>query len=108
MIYCDKEYIAKVIKNARRQKGLKQSELAEKIGLSEKHLSKIETGKNYPSLDNFFKILQILEMPLSSFIKSEKAISANRSELDKILNTSSESQISVYLNLLKVLQGNLK
>ena len=49
----DKKYIAQILQNARKQKHLKQSELAEMIGISEKHLSKIETGKNYPSLDNF-------------------------------------------------------
>lgn len=51
----DKKYIAKILQNARKEKGLKQSQLAEKIGISEKHLSKIETGKNYLALDNFFK-----------------------------------------------------
>ena len=56
MLYFDKTFIADKIKYRRKKLGLTQSELAEKIGISEKHLSKIETGKNYPSLDNFFKI----------------------------------------------------
>ena len=50
----DKKVIAQIIQDSRRKAGLKQSELAEKIGISEKHLSKIETGKNYPALDTFF------------------------------------------------------
>ena len=59
----DKKYIAQILQNARKRKHLKQSELAEIIGISEKHLSKIETGKNYPSLDNFLKIIEVLGLP---------------------------------------------
>ena len=40
----NKETIAKVIKNKRQESNLTQIELAEKIGISEKHMSKIETG----------------------------------------------------------------
>ena len=47
MFYCDKKFIGNVIKTFRKKSKIKQSELAEKIGISEKHLSKIETGKNY-------------------------------------------------------------
>mgnify|MGYP002624546757 CR=1 FL=1 len=41
------ENIAKIIRNARRDANLTQLELAEKIGISEKHMSKIETGKSF-------------------------------------------------------------
>lgn len=61
------KYIAQVIQNARKQKGLKQSQLAEMVGISEKHLSKIETGKNYPALDNFLKMVEILNLSLKDF-----------------------------------------
>ena len=56
-MYINKEIVARVIQNARRKAKLTQAELAEKVGISEKHLSKIETGKNYPALDTFLKIL---------------------------------------------------
>ena len=60
MMDIDKKLIAKVIQEARRNAKMTQYELAEKIGISEKHLSKIETGKNYPALDTFLKILSVL------------------------------------------------
>ena len=63
----DKKFIAQVIQDARRKNGLKQSELAEKIGISEKHLSKIGTGKNYPALDTFLKIISVLNLTLGYF-----------------------------------------
>lgn len=41
----DKLYVGRVIRQKRKDLGLKQSELAEMVGISEKHLSKIETGE---------------------------------------------------------------
>ena len=55
----DKKQIAEVIQDARRKAGLKQSELTEKIGISEKHLSKIETPHTYQipiSFNHFVRI----------------------------------------------------
>lgn len=105
MMYCDKEYIANIIQKARKEKGLKQSQLAEKIGISEKHLSKIETGKNYPALDNFLKIIEVLDLSLSDFgINTSHELSADRQMLQKIINTASEEQISIYLDVVESLQ----
>ncbi|MDO5437120.1 MAG: helix-turn-helix transcriptional regulator [bacterium] len=67
MFYCDKEFVGKTIQELRKKAGIKQNELAEKIGISEKHLSKIETGKNYPALDNFLKMAAILNFNLENF-----------------------------------------
>ena len=67
MIYSDKEFIGKTIQNIRKRANIKQNELAEKIGISEKHLSKIETGKNLPSLDNFLKMAEVLKFSLDDF-----------------------------------------
>ena len=101
----DKEYIAKIIQTTRKSKKMKQSELAEKIGISEKHLSKIETGKNYPALDNFLKIVEVLNLSLKDFgLKDECNISAQKQRLQKIINTSSEKQLNMYIDVIDTLQ----
>lgn len=46
-----KKLQGKRIQELRTKNGLKQSELAEKIGIATKHQSCIETGKNYPSAE---------------------------------------------------------
>ena len=108
MMCCDKEYIAKVIQNARKRKGLKQSQLAEKIGISEKHLSKIETGKNYPALDNFFKMIDVLNLSLNDFgIDTKEAGSSQKQQLQKVINTSSEEQIAIYADVIDALQKHI-
>ena len=104
----EKEYIAKVIQTARKKQKLKQSELAEKIGISEKHLSKIETGKNYPALDNFLKIVNILNLSLQDFgFKDVNNTSEQKLHLQKIINTSTEQQLDVYIDVISALQKHI-
>ena len=104
----DKKYIAQVIQNARRKAGLKQSELAEKIGISEKHLSKIETGKNYPALDTFLKIIDTLNLSLGDFgFNSVASDYPNKLLLQKIINNSSEKQLDTYADVLSALHKHI-
>ena len=104
----DKKYIAKVIKNARKAKGLNQYELAERIGISDKHLSKIETGKNYPALDNFLKIVETLDLSLNDFgVEYKNHISENKQQLQKIINVSTEKQLNIYKEILEVLEKHI-
>ena len=100
-----KEYIAQIIKKARKEKGLKQSELAESVGITEKHLSKIETGRNYPALDNFLRIIDVLNLSLRDFgLKEENNATETKVEIQKIINTSTERELEVYLAIIKDLK----
>ena len=56
MSYYDKKFIGEKIRKARLNAGLTQYELAERIGLTEKHMSSIERGLNFLALNNFFKL----------------------------------------------------
>ncbi len=67
MFIDDKNIIGLKVKHYRKLRNLTQAELAEKANISEKHLSKIETGVHYPSLAIFFTICEILEIPLGEF-----------------------------------------
>ena len=104
----DKKHIANIIQNERRKTGLKQSELAEKIGISEKHLSKIETGKNYPALDTFLKIIDVLNLTLGDFgFYTISENSSNKLLLQKIINSSSDRQIDTYADIIVALQKHI-
>lgn len=104
----NKKYIANIIQLKRREAGLKQSELAEKIGISEKHLSKIETGKNYPALDTFLKIVDTLNLTLRDFgVYTTSKESSKRILLQKIINNSSEKQIDTYADIIVALQKHI-
>ncbi len=103
-MYINKEIVATVIQNARRKAKLTQAELAEKVGISEKHLSKIETGKNYPALDTFLKILDILNLTLGDFgLQSTNNTCPNKIFLEKIINSSSQKQLDAYADIISAL-----
>lgn len=111
MLNVDKIYVGKIIRQKRRSLGLKQSELAEMIGISEKHLSKIETGKNYPALDNFFRMTEILKLTLKDFGSEESEESnnsLNKNKLKMIINIATEEQINLYLDIIEVLNNHRK
>lgn len=107
----DKLYVGRVIRQKRKDLGLKQSELAEMVGISEKHLSKIETGKNYPALDNFFKMTEILKLSLKDFVSEGidmADISSNKNKLKMSVNIATEQQVNMYLDMIEVINHHIK
>lgn len=100
----DKKHIAQIIQDSRRKIGLTQAQLAEKIDISEKHLSKIETGKNYPALDTFLKILSVLNLTLGDFgLQNTSDSYPNKLFLQKIINDSSEKQLDACADVISAL-----
>lgn len=55
-----KQTVGKRVQQYRKQKGLTQEALAELIGIDTISLSKIETGRNYPTAENISKLARIL------------------------------------------------
>ena len=55
------------IQELRKHAHLTQAQLAEIIGIDEKHMSKIECGRHFPSLDLLNKIADALGKPLTDF-----------------------------------------
>ena len=104
----DKKYIAQIIQDTRRKANLTQAQLAEKIGLSEKHISKIETGKYYPALDTFIKILDTLNLTLTDF-KLQHLCESNtkKEQLQKIIENSSKKQIDTYTDVISALMKHV-
>ena len=108
MICCDKEFIGRTIKNIRKKAAIKQCVLAEKIGISEKHLSKIETGKNMPSLENFLKMADALSFTLEDFgIKAEKHENQYRNTLLKTAYSASDKELKSYCKIIETLNNIL-
>ena len=108
MAFDDKDFIAKKIKLARKQAKLTQEELAEKIGISAKQLSRIEVGTYIPSLPTFLKIIQELNIDLKEFgISYRNKTSSVRDEFLKFIYKTSDKELEFYLNCLKTMDNNL-
>lgn len=66
-----KKYLGARIQEIRKQKNLKQAELAELIDIDSKHMSKIECGRCYPSFELLDRIALKLNVPISNFLETE-------------------------------------
>ena len=56
----DNDRFARTIKNARLKKGYTQSQLADLLNVSNKTISKWETGRGYPDITLLAKITSVL------------------------------------------------
>lgn len=73
------------IKNRRKELNIKQSELAEQIGISNNHMSTIECGTGKPSIDAFLNICDILKVtPDYLLLGSIHADNVSQNIIDKL------------------------
>lgn len=63
-----KKKIGHNLRRLRKAKGLKQSELAELVGVEDKTVSRIEVGGNYPSMDLLVRMSSVLDCQLTDFV----------------------------------------
>lgn len=68
----NQEKIGKFILECRKDKKLTQSELAEKLGVTDKSISNWENGRNMPDLSLFKPLCDILDISINDLISGEK------------------------------------
>ena len=64
----DYNLIGSRIREARKAAGYTQAELADIIGLTQGMINKIETGLSAVTLDNLYKLSEVLEYPVVYFL----------------------------------------
>jgi len=106
-----KTYIGGQVKTLRKQSGLTQADLGEKIGRTAEAISNVETGKSLPSLDTLIAVAEALSVPLTDFFPRGSVDldrSANRlkaeAEALALLRGLTDSQLSVALAQIKALE----
>jgi len=77
----DLKNIGKNIQGARINQGLTQAKLAEKVGFSVNHISRIETGTGTMSLDSLIAISNALETTPDYLLMGEYNITPDRAAL---------------------------
>ncbi len=109
MIFEDKNFIAKKIRIARKNKGMTQAELAEKIGISAKQLSRIEMASYTPSLFTFLKIVEILQINISDLgINCDVPDNPVRKELIKLIYNTTDAEALFCYDVLKTVINNFQ
>lgn len=82
----------------RKQKGLTQMELAERLNVSRQTISRWEVGAAIPSTDNLKFLGDIYEVPVDYFLNDEiEDISKKNKELDETTSHEQEKK-GVFLN----------
>jgi len=89
----------------RKQKGLTQEKLAEKMGVSPKYLSSIERGKENPTLDMIINLAQSMNIEIAELFTSIEVEDPSRrkSLITSLLKEADEEQIKIGLKILKVI-----
>lgn len=94
-----KEKLGARIKEHRKARGLSQEQLAELIGIEQKHVSRLEVGKSYPTIDRLEKIALVLNVPMGSFFDtdSQSYDSEKASRLEQMIGELDSN----YLNIIQ-------
>ncbi len=66
------ENLGKKLKEIRKNKGLTQEQLAEKVSIHPTYVGKLESGKNNVSIKMLFKISRALKVKLSDIFEFDK------------------------------------
>lgn len=103
----------KKLKELRKAKGLTQETLAEKADIDEKHLSRIENGKYFPTYLTLTRLLKALDTSIEETGLELEKVDDNKSstylKAVQILNsTTNENELNCYLEALKLVQKTLK
>lgn len=74
----------KFLVRLRKEKGLTQLQLAEKLNVTDKAVSRWETGKNYPDIEIFESLTEVFDISLSELLEGK------RIEKENLLTVSEE------------------
>ena len=73
--------IGEFLQKLRKEKGLTQEQLAEKMGVSRRTVSRWETGSNVPDLDILVELSDFYEVDLREILSGERKIEKMNEEL---------------------------
>ncbi|MDR2839738.1 MAG: helix-turn-helix domain-containing protein [Paludibacter sp.] len=58
-------YTGQILEQARKDTGMTQSELAEKVGSNKSYISRVETGRTEPRVSTFYRIASALGLSVA-------------------------------------------
>jgi Zn-dependent peptidase ImmA (M78 family)/transcriptional regulator with XRE-family HTH domain len=87
-------WVAERIRDARRQRGWSQAELAERLGLTQTAISYWEAGKRAPGLDELLHLAEVLDQDVSFFLPRGQS----RAPIRAVLRATAERLDHVDLN----------
>lgn len=86
--------INQALKNIRQFHNIKQSDLSEKLGISNSYLSEIESGKKSPSLELLSQYSEIFDISVSSLLFFSESLEGDDKKLSSKFQKKSSKLIT--------------
>ena len=78
--------IGETIASLRKQKGMTQNELAEKMNVTDKAVSKWERDLSCPDINTISKLADILDVSVEELLKAKKKENSNTAKMKDLIN----------------------
>lgn len=106
----EQEKIGKYIAEKRKGIGLTQKELAERVGLTDKAVSKWERGKSIPDHDVIARLCEVLNISVNEFLSGEDIVSENYSEkaeenMMSLIKDKKNSRYELLISMIMLICG---
>lgn len=98
------ELVGRKIRQLRRQRKLTQVELAERIGIHQSDLSRMEQGEYKVGLDTLLKILQTFDLSIGDFF-DESSRSETVMDKFKTLSPSAQKEVESFIEFKRRQEG---
>ena len=86
----DQIKVGAFLKDLRNEKGITQEQLAEKLGVSGRTISRWETGKNMPDISLLVEIAEFFDVSIPEIIKGERKSENMKNETKEVAETMSD------------------
>ena len=80
--------IGEIISELRKEKGMTQNDLAEKMNVTDKAVSKWERNLSCPDVNSIPKLAEILEISVEELLNAQKRENESNGKIDEIVNTA--------------------
>lgn len=100
-----RELLGARIKELRKLRKLSQEELSEEIDIDSKHLSRIEVGNSYPSLDTLEKVAKALGVEIKDFFEfmPEMGSKEMAENIHKLLKETDENKLRLIFKIVRAI-----
>ena len=102
----ERSLVGRRIRSLRKTRGLSQEKLADLVGTSPKYLSRIETGRENPTLDLFLRLAKGLKVDLYEIFQFEhegKTPQRLRKKLESLVAAAKEEDLARLARVLEAL-----
>jgi len=101
----DQKKIGNFLKNLRKEKGITQEMLAEKLNVSGRTVSRWETGNNMPDISLLIELAEFYDISIPEIVNGERKNEKMNEEVKEVAQTLSEYADFEKENLIKKIQS---